>query len=277
MASGKKHDTVTALAEEDAAGEIAKIFADIRTTMNIPMLTSIWRILAEKEDDLSSTWGAVKPMYLTGQPEASLARLRSDAVFPELEPVSISELEKVGVSQDDLDSIKGIIAAYTRSNSLNLLTQTGLVVDQSENYVTYPGVWTAKVPQDIPRLLPREEISDSVWATVLKVNTYGSNEQDPGLATIYRHLAYWPGVLGVMQSRLSAAQEHGTISEGATSVVQVALEEGARLAHLRDESQLNAMSDRAVNMVTYYVDGPFNVARVVNIGTALVRWLDEVE
>ena len=49
------HDTVTALSESDATGEVAKIFADIRRTMQIPILTSIWRILADSEADLNST------------------------------------------------------------------------------------------------------------------------------------------------------------------------------------------------------------------------------
>ena len=50
------HDTVTALAESEATGEIAKIFSDIRSTMKIPMLTSIWRILADSFEDLDSAW-----------------------------------------------------------------------------------------------------------------------------------------------------------------------------------------------------------------------------
>ena len=36
-------DPVSAIAEEDAVGEVAEIFADIRATMDIPLLTSIWR------------------------------------------------------------------------------------------------------------------------------------------------------------------------------------------------------------------------------------------
>ena len=34
-------DPVSAIAEADATGEVAEIFADIRATMDIPMLTSI--------------------------------------------------------------------------------------------------------------------------------------------------------------------------------------------------------------------------------------------
>lgn len=269
------HDTVTALYEAHATGETAKIFSNIRRTMQIPMLTSIWRILAESEADLASTWGAVKPLYATDQPEAALARLRSDAEFPKLQPVTQNEIENAGVSREALNTIKTILAAYNRSNSLNLLTQTALVVDHSETHVAYPVVATSFETSNLPLLLGREEISDPVWEIVIDINSYGTNSENPGLATIYRHLAYWPGVLSLMQSRLAIAKDQGEIAIGADSVTKVALEEGARLAHLRGEDQLNKMSDYATSTVADYVDGPFNVARIVNIGTALSRWLDE--
>ena len=74
MSEDLGYDTVTALAESDATGKIADIFSDIRHTMQIPILTSIWRVLADSETDLDLTWKAVKPLYATGQPEAGLAR-----------------------------------------------------------------------------------------------------------------------------------------------------------------------------------------------------------
>jgi hypothetical protein len=268
------HDTVTALSESDATGEVAKIFADIRRTMQIPILTSIWRILADSEADLNSTWKAVKPLYSTGQPEAALARMRSESAFPELNPVSLREIADAGVSSEELLSIRAIIAAYNRSNSLNLLTQTALVSDHPGEYVAYPNIETNSVHQDLPRLLSREEIDDSVWEIVLQVNKYGTRIENPGLATIFRHLAYWPGLLSLMQSRLEYAQEQGTISIGANSVTKVAVEEGERMAQLRDEASLNNMSAYARDTITQYVNGPFKVCRIVNIGTALCRWLD---
>jgi hypothetical protein len=276
MSKDTAHDTVRALAESDATGEIAGIFADIRHTMQIPILTSIWRILADSEKDLDSTWKAVKPLYPTGQPEAALARMRSEATFPELSPVSLSEIEEVGVSSEELRTIRMILAAYNRSNSLNLLTQTALVPDHPGEYVEYPVVETNLESCSLPRLLPREEISDSVWEVVLQVNAYGTRDKNPGLATIFRHLAYWPSLLSLMQSRLANAQEQGTISIGANSVAEIAVEEGRRMVQLRDEVALSKMSFYARETVTNYVKGPFKCARIVNIGTALSRWLEAI-
>ena len=60
MAASLKHDPLSAISEADATGETAKIFADIRATMKLPMLTSIWRTLAGVPDGLQATWKAIK-------------------------------------------------------------------------------------------------------------------------------------------------------------------------------------------------------------------------
>tara|TARA_B110000116_G_C16680614_1_gene510522 strand:- start:107 stop:979 length:873 start_codon:yes stop_codon:yes gene_type:complete len=267
-------ETVTALAELDAKGVTAEIFADIRQTMRIPALTSIWRTMAASEEDLVATWQAVKPLYSTGQPEAALIRLRTEANLPDLGSVDKDELASAGLANDDIATATNILASYNRSNSLNLLTQTALVSERHGTYIEIPAVEPQAEIGELPRLLPREEISDPVWDVILKVNKYGTTPEDTGLATIYRHLAYWPGLIEVMQDRLEQAQQVGSIPIGAVSVVEIALEEGSRMAHLLDETDVNAISDFARNKIADYVDGPFHVARIVNIGTALSRWLD---
>ena len=273
----KIHDTVTALAESDATGETAKIFSEIRSTMKIPMLTSIWRILADSFDDLDLSWKAVKPLYETGQPEAALNRLHKDASFPNLEPISLEEIEKIGISNEDLISIKSILKAYNRSNSLNLLTQSALVTDEIKKYVPYPTIKISHKPISIPRLLPREEISDLVWEEILKINKFGTNTPNPGIATIFRHLAYWPKLLSLMQIHLQIAQKNGEISIGANSVSKIAIEEGNRMMQLRDENAINKMSSYARSTIIQYVNGPFKCARIVNIGTALYNWLEKAK
>ena len=56
-------------------------------------------------------------------------------------------------------------------------------------------------------------------------------------------------------------------------MTEIAVEDGGRMAQLRDEAALSKMSAYARDTVAHYVKGPFNVARIVNIGTALSRWL----
>ena len=58
MKADFSYDPVTAVDEASATGEVAKIFADIRETMRIPLVTSIWRGLAGMEDSLETVWQA---------------------------------------------------------------------------------------------------------------------------------------------------------------------------------------------------------------------------
>mgnify|MGYP006231649803 FL=1 len=46
MNSDISYDPVSVIDEKEAIGETAKIFKDIIETMNIQIITSIWRVLA---------------------------------------------------------------------------------------------------------------------------------------------------------------------------------------------------------------------------------------
>ena len=70
------HDPVSAISEAEATGETAAIFADIRQTMQIPLITSIWRTLVDIEGGLRAMWEIARPLYETGQPAAALSRLQ---------------------------------------------------------------------------------------------------------------------------------------------------------------------------------------------------------
>lgn len=99
MSESEIRNPVTAIAESDATGEIAEIFADIRETMEIPLITSIWRILVDIEGGLRASWDAAKLLYKTGQPQAALLRIREEAVLPMPKPITVSQLTSVGVTK----------------------------------------------------------------------------------------------------------------------------------------------------------------------------------
>jgi hypothetical protein len=45
------------------------LFAEIRQTMHIPLVTSIWRGRAGMDDSLRLAWAAAKPIDKSGEPE----------------------------------------------------------------------------------------------------------------------------------------------------------------------------------------------------------------
>lgn len=73
MRSDFAYDPVTAIDESAAVAETALLFAKIRRTMGIPLVT-IWRGLAGMHGSLRLAWNAAKPIHESGEPERALAR-----------------------------------------------------------------------------------------------------------------------------------------------------------------------------------------------------------
>ena len=271
MPSDFSYDPVTALDEASATGAAAAIFADIRRTMGIPLVTSIWRGLAGMDDSLSRVWAVAKPIYASGQPEHALARVIGRADLPRPEPLAPTQLGCVGVRAADLDDIRTIVAAYNRSNGMNLVALAALVTPPALVGAIDAG---ASATPEWPRLrplLPREAIDADTWTMVRHVNAFGAPGIDAGVATLWRHLAHWPGLLALVHGAFAPLQSRGTIAASTAQVVALALEEGAGMARLRPATF--DISPQARATITSYVHQPTQVARMVTIGHALAHWL----
>ena len=68
-------DSIPAIAEGDATGDIAILYEDLRVTLGVPFVNLIWRHLATIPGGLAWTWTLVKPLYASGE----LERLSSKA------------------------------------------------------------------------------------------------------------------------------------------------------------------------------------------------------
>ena len=267
-------DPVSAIAETEATGDIADIFADIRSTMEIPLLTSIWRSLVSVDGGLAATWAAVKPLYLTGQPQAALGRIMSRATLPVLEPLVPGQLSCAGVLPEELSVVRGIIDAYNRSNGMNMVALTALVATpgstpSSNESPSSPSVWPT-----LPPLLAKAEIDPETWTMLNEINCFGSVGGGGGLATLWRHLAHWPGFLAVIHASLASQHRSGNLANAIGDVHGFAQEEGASLANLRSNPVTLPTSAR--QMVENYVAIPGAVTRMVTIGYTLACWLKTV-
>jgi len=185
-----KRNPVTAISEAEATGETAQIFADIRETMQLPLITSIWRVIADIEGGLRAAWDAAKPLYITGQPEAALQKILAQSSLPILEPIVSGQLACANVTREDLPEIRSIVDAYNRSNGMVLLASTALVCTPSGTPANEPlpqplGAWPT-----LPTLMEKSEIDDATWEILQHVNSLGLTAPRGGaIATIWRHLA----------------------------------------------------------------------------------------
>ncbi|MBT7666351.1 MAG: hypothetical protein HN608_15645, partial [Rhodospirillaceae bacterium] len=271
-------DPVSAIAEDAATGETAEIFADIRATMEIPLITSIWRTLYDVPGGLAPAWKLAKPIYETGQPAAALARVVAQADLPVPAPLVPGQLACAGVSVDDLGAIRAIVDAYNRSNGMNMVALTAVVVPPAGSTFGDPGPADA-VPDapDWPELRPllgQEDIAPTAWQLLNQIRHLGSQgapKDNAVLATLWRHLAHWPGLLALIQTGFAPLREDGTIMAAFGQVHALAQAEGARLAHLRPSGP--TLPKEAEVMIARYVGSPMAVAHMVTLGHALAKWL----
>jgi hypothetical protein len=271
MSSDFSYDPVTAVDEASASGQTAAIFADIRETMGIPLVTSIWRGLAGMGDSLSQAWYLAKPIYASGLPEHALARVVARTSLPFPEPLAPTQLACAGVGENDVKEILAILAAYNRSNGMNLIALAALITPPSSSTGATALPSTTPVWPSLRPLLPREAINANTWTLIRHVNAFGATGIDAGVATLWRHLSHWPGLLAIIHAAFAPLQVRGTIAAASAQLVALSLEEGARMAHLR-RAEIE-LSGQTRDTITAYVHSPTQVARMVTIGHALARWL----
>ena len=275
MSEGYRHDPVSAIAEAEATGETAAIFADIRRTMQLPLITSIWRTLAGVEGGLRAVWAAAKPLYASGQPDAALSRMLERVVLPAPEPLVPGQLDRAGVPAGDLPAIQGILDAYNRSNGLNLIALTSLVVTPAGLPANHPVPPPPSPWPILPPLLAQADMAADTWILLHDLNHFGATPDEPGLATLWRHLAHWPGLLAVIHAGFAPLQKDGTIRRSIQQLLAGAQAEGASLARLCPERI--DMPEAARAMVTHYVRHPGLVVRMVALGHGLAHWLRQAE
>lgn len=274
MAS-RSYNPVTAMDEAAATGETAAIFADIRATMGIPLITSIWRGLADMDDSLARVWSIAKPLYQSGQPEAGLARVVNATGLPTPQRVTASQLACVGVDRSALSQAQAVIAAYNRSNGMNFIALTALITPRQSGAPLNAATPTYPAWPNFPPLQAQADIDPLIWDMISQVNVMGARSPDAFVATLWRHLAHWPGLLALTQASFQPLQSAGEIQSAAVRMVALATDEGGWMAHLHEG--IGSLSEPARHTITEYVVKPAHVARMVTIGHALAAWLNAIE
>ncbi|MEJ6649545.1 MAG: hypothetical protein QNK99_03405, partial [Burkholderiales bacterium] len=132
MALDFNYDPVTVTDEATATGITADVFRDIRQTMNIPIVTSIWRALASWDNCLEETWNAVKPIYLSRLPDTLLPELFRKTALSKPNWSLDHPTSGLDLDVQDLHNIKAIVNAYNRSNGLNLIALAAFVSPLTE-------------------------------------------------------------------------------------------------------------------------------------------------
>ena len=107
--------------ETEATGRIAEIYDDIRQTLDMSMVNTIWRSLALKEEVLEWVWSSLKPIYQNDSVRHYASKLHSQINLDNVSPIPLPAFRILGVSDKDKDDLKNLMDDLAYSNTQNII------------------------------------------------------------------------------------------------------------------------------------------------------------
>ena len=207
-------ESVPSVLESDARGEIADIYADIRKVLGTSVVNLIWRNLATMPGALQWTWSTVRPLYLGDAPLHAEA-VRRTIALPDWPGFSADTLLAAGVGRDRT----GAHSQRAGQLSIHQRARAGRAVGAAGALRTAAGRCRDSLPtprQSHPapkfrscRRWMRSIPKSRRWSSEL--NAFGEDTEPQLIASMYRHLAYWPAYLALVRTMLAPLQRQGRL------------------------------------------------------------------
>jgi hypothetical protein len=193
------------LAERDAAGEIAAIYAEIRRLWAVPYVSSLQRHLATRPGWLEWVWAALHPVFAGGRAQTAAWQAVALVDVPKLAPIRRDALRVWGVDAAAESVIRAVCASFVRVSPVNLvlsgLLRRLLDGERPRGAPRADATWTP--PPALPPLPVLADIgalSAAERGVLLSLGTdVGGEAFVPGL---YRMLARWPAFLAHLATAL---------------------------------------------------------------------------
>jgi len=229
-------DPVPAISEAAATGATATIYADLRATLGVNVVNLIWRHLAVFPDALPWAWATLKPVYVSGLAGVEAQKLKAGLTMPELPGWPPSLLGCADIDAAGQLMIRRILASYDRSNALNLAALSALLrridgvpIEIQADVAATEGPGAAVVGGELPRLLALDDVSADTADLIRRINRLGDLAQGRIVASMYRHLAHWPGFLALGYVQLAPLAVDGRLDKLIQRAIALGEAAGARL------------------------------------------------
>jgi hypothetical protein len=204
---------MTEISEQDATGDIAAIFAEVRLLWGVPYVSAIHRHLATRPGVLEWAWAAVGPSFRDGRAQEAGWRCADGLALRPLAPISQHALGVWGLDAAAVATARAVCDGFVRVAPVNMMF-AGLVKALLEGAAPGGGPartapWPPPEPLPVPPPMVAPEALDDAGRGVLMQFASKSDGRlfVPGL---YRMLARWPGMLAhlatVLGPRLDDAE-----------------------------------------------------------------------
>jgi len=199
--------------EVDASGEIADIYNDLRQSLNIKVVNTIWRYLATIDGGLNWVWYSSKELYMSGKLENVQEKIIDNVEFQELPSIPDHILISIGINEKDKLEIIQIIKKYNIGNAKNMIGLSCFLKTYDKNIFTKPNILLEN-EISINNFLDMSDITDKNTYQLIKslsqmfVNTDHYIPFPPGL---YIELAKWPNFLSLVWAMLSGLKNNSPL------------------------------------------------------------------
>lgn len=272
--------------EDDATGEIAALYDDIRAVVNVPMVNLIFRHMATVPGCLMWAWGTIRPLYVGGEILNAAAALTAN-VLPGHAADLNTPIANTNLSSADVVAIDRVLDAYGRANPMNLigLKIIDLALDgtsQSPGTSKGPALNKSDLikPKGLIELLPMVDPATSPFRTHYALHNLAHQIHggDTGvIPSLYRHFGQWPGFLENLEGALTPLFADDTFERAAQTMQRTGEANALTLYEtlpLPDMAQPDSSSATALKRLIGQF--PPNICRMTVLATLLRRGLPGV-
>jgi hypothetical protein len=255
------------LAESDATGRLAEIYAEMKHLGGVPMVALIFRHLATRPGVLEWAWDAMGPLWRAGTLQETAWKIAREGRLEPVAPIPTAALVPLGVY--DVGTIRAVLTAYNRANPENMLSVLCLLRVLGGNAGSaqpHADPWT---PPPAPGpLLPMIDVAamrPQMSALLDLVAAPGEPGGPRVIQSLYRHLAQRPAFLALAITLLRQRFDDGSIDR-ATAAIGVAM--NAAADRLAASMPASAVPDPAVRVVLERFSGAV-IPQMIVVGRLL--------
>ena len=231
-------DSIPAIAEGEASGDIAALYEDLRVTLGVPFVNLIWRHLATIPGGLASVWTLVKPLYVSGELDRISAETSALVSLPSLAPLPESVWECAAIDRDARKAITAMIESYNHANGVNFLAllvalsvlRDGFAADGNPAEMSTNRSRASTLA--LPPLPALSDLPPHVLALVRRLDLFGRLGSNDAIASLYRHLAHWPAFLSIACVALEPLHRNGELARAQARVIAFGRRQSAGVANL---------------------------------------------
>lgn len=210
------------LAERDATGEKAAIYAEMKRLGGVPMVALIFRHLATLPGGLEWTWDAIGPAWRQGLLQETAWRIARGAPLVPIAPIARPALAALGVDHAGLAGIRATLAAYNRANPENMISVLCILRLLEGHSAASPPAGRAWSPPPAPGPLPPMVDVTAMPREVSDLLDLVAAPGEPGgprvIQSLYRHFGHQPAFLALAITLLRQRFDDGSIDRAVAEI-----------------------------------------------------------